>query len=121
MPLEQFAGLRNLKLNDEVRADIDAKVRGAAYRIIRGKTATYYGIGAALARVVEAILNDQRAVLTVCAPAAEAAGVRDVTLSLPRLVGGKGVLAAFPPPLSDEENAGLTASARVIRAALDEL
>jgi L-lactate dehydrogenase len=96
-------------------------VRHAAYTIISGKSATYYGIGSALARLVEVILYDQRAVMTVCLPAKEVAGVADVTLSLPRLVGGTGVLETFPLPLSDKETDQLHESAKVIRRALDEL
>src|SRR5262249_45898143 len=82
-----------------VRKDIDEKVRRAAYTIIAGKGATYYGVGSALARVVEAVIHDQRSILTVCAPAADVAGVKDVTVSLPRLVGGAGVIETFPLPL----------------------
>jgi L-lactate dehydrogenase len=67
------------------------------------------------------ILHDQRAVMTVCMPTAEVAGVTDVTLSLPRLVGGNGVLETFPLPLSDKEGNQLHESAKVIRRALDEL
>jgi L-lactate dehydrogenase len=121
MPLEAFVRLRGLDLSDEVRSDIDRKVRGAAYTIIGGKGATYYGIGSALARIVDVILHDQRAILTVCAPAPEVAGVRDVTVALPRLLGGSGVLETFPLPLTEEESARLRDSARVIRKALDEL
>ena len=55
------------------------------------------------------------------APSEDVLGVRDVTVSRPRLVDGQGVLETFPLPLSDTESAGLRASAGVIRAALDEL
>jgi L-lactate dehydrogenase len=121
MPLEAFARLRGIDLSDAVRKDIDSKVRGAAYTIIGGKGATYYGIGSALARIVDAILHDLRSVLTVGAPTADVVGVRDVTVALPRLVGGQGVLETFPLPLSDQESASLHKSAAVIRKALDEL
>jgi L-lactate dehydrogenase len=83
--------------------------------------ATYYGIGSALSRIVDVILHDQRAVMTVGAPSGEVAGIRNVTLSLPRLVGGQGVLETFPLPLSQNETVQLCDSARVIRQALDEL
>jgi L-lactate dehydrogenase len=123
MPLEGFARLRGIDVSDapRLRQDIEQKVKGAAYTIIRGKGATYYGIASALAHTLDVVLHDQRAVLTVCTPAAEVAGVRDVTVSLPRLVGGQGVLATFPLPLDPEETARLGASARLIRQALDEL
>jgi L-lactate dehydrogenase len=121
MPLVEFARLRQIDRSDAVRLDIEGKVRGAAYTIITGKGATYYGIGSALARIVNVILHDQRAVMTVGVPAADVVGVRNVTVSLPRLVGGQGVLETFPLPLSEAESAGLRKSAGVIRAALDEL
>jgi L-lactate dehydrogenase len=121
MPLEDFARLRGVDLSESIRQDIDSKVRRAAYTIIGGKNATYYGIGSALARIVDAILHDQRAVMTVGAPTADVVGIRNVTVSLPRLVGGQGVLETFPLPLSKAETSQLRESARVIRQALDEL
>ncbi len=121
MPLDSFARLRGIDLSEPVRMDVDAKVRRAAYTIINGKNATYYGIGSALARIVNVILHDQRAVMTVGSPTADVFGVRNVTVSLPRLIGGQGVLETFPLPLNEFETAGLRASADVIRAALDDL
>lgn len=121
IPLESFARMRRVELTDAIRRNIDEKVRRAAYSIIAGKGATYYGIGCALARIVDAVLHDQRSVLTVCAPASDVVGVKDVTVALPRLVGGAGVLETFPLPLSEAERTQLRASAAVIRQALDEL
>jgi L-lactate dehydrogenase len=121
MPLEGFARMRGVELSEAARRDIDQKVRRAAYAIIAGKGATYYGIGCALARIVDAVLHDQRSVLTVCAPTPDVLGVKDVTVALPRLVGGAGVIETFPLPLSQPEQAQLRASAEVIRGALDEL
>lgn len=121
IPLETFARTRGVDLSEAVRRDIDGKVRRAAYTIIGGKGATYYGIGCALARIVDAVLHDQRSILTVCTPAAEVAGVKDVTVALPRLVGGDGVLQTFELPLSETEQAQLRTSAGVIRRALDDL
>ncbi|HEY1376310.1 MAG TPA: L-lactate dehydrogenase [Gemmataceae bacterium] len=121
MPLAEFVRLRGIDLTEAARRRVDAAVRGAADTIIRGKGATYYGIGSALAGLVATILHDRRSILTVCCPAAEVAGVADVTLSVPRLVGGRGVLETFPLPLDPAEAAALRASAGVVRAALDEL
>jgi L-lactate dehydrogenase len=121
MPLEAFVQLRGVDVGAEVRRDIDAKVRHAAYTIIGGKGATYYGIGSALARILDVVLHDQRAILTVCAPAREVVGVRNVTVALPRLLGGQGVLETFPLPLNENETARLRESAGVVRKALDEL
>jgi len=121
MPLEAFAQLRRVDFSEPVRQEIDRKVRSAAYTIIGGKGATYYGIGSALARITDAVLHDQRSVLTVCAPSTEVQEVRDVTVSLPRLVGGTGVLETFPLPLNELEQAQLRCSAEVVRKCIDEM
>ena len=121
LSLEEFCRIRHLTLAAEERASIDEKVRRAAYHIIQGKGATYYGIGSALARIVDVILHDQRAVLTVCTPMADVAGVKDVTLSLPHIVGGQGNIAALPLNLNDEEQAGLQRSASILREAITSL
>jgi L-lactate dehydrogenase len=121
MPLGAFARLHQSAISDDVRQKIDHKVRRAAYSIIDGKGATYYGIGSALSRIVDVILHDQRSILTVCAPTADVVAVRNVTIALPRLVGGGGVIETFPLPLSEEESRALRTSAEQIRQALDEL
>jgi L-lactate dehydrogenase len=119
--LDDFCRLRGTCLEEESRQEIDEKVRQAAYHIIEGKGATYYGIGAALARIVDALLRDQRAILTVCSPMEEVAGVQNVTVSLPHLVGGQGILATLPLPLNEQESAALNNSARTIRDVIDAL
>lgn len=119
--LDEFCRVRGTTLSAEQRAEIDQRVRRAAYHIIQGKGATYYGIGSALARIVDVVLHDQRAVLTVCSPAAEVAGVQDVTLSLPRIVGGQGLIASMPLTLDAAEQAALQRSAGILREAITSL
>lgn len=121
IPLADMAERHGAPFDDAVRAEIDAGVRRAAYRIISGKGATYYGVGSALARIVDAVLGDRRSVLTVCTPQASVAGVADVTVSLPRVVGGNGVIEALPLALPAEEQQALARSARVVRDAIDGL
>ena len=120
--LDDFAKLRGQSpLSEADRQDIDARVRRAAYHIIAGKGSTYYGIGSAVSRLVDVLLHDQRAVLSICSRHAEVAGVKDVTLSVPHLVGGSGVIETIPVPLTELEQSALTRSARVLRDALDSL
>jgi L-lactate dehydrogenase len=121
IPLNEFVRQTGVKFDDSTRADIDERVRRAAYHIIQGKGATYYGIGSALARIVDVILHDQRAILTVCAPIDEIAGVNDVTVAMPRLVGGRGVLDTYPVPLSEDEEAQMHRSAGIVRGAIESL
>jgi L-lactate dehydrogenase len=121
IPLDRFCKMRGFSLDAEARTKVDEAVRRAAYHIIDGKGATYYGVGSALARIVSNILWDRRAIMTVCTPREEVAGVKDVTLSLPSLVGGAGIGDAFPQPLDAGEEEALHASATTIRQALDDL
>ena len=121
VPLTEFCEQWDICLDEDARQEIDELVRGAAYRIIDGKGSTYYGVGAAIARIVEAILLDQRALLTVCSRLDEAGGEKDVTLSLPHLVGGDGILNTLQMPLTTEEGKALANSANVIKSAIEAL
>jgi len=121
IPLDEFCSARGVTLGPVERASIDDAVRNAAYRIIEGKGATYYGVGSAIARAIDTVLSDRRSLLTVSAPSAEVLGVADVTVSLPRLVGGTGVIATFDPHLNPAEKTELEASAKAVREAIDEL
>jgi L-lactate dehydrogenase len=118
--LGSFAAQVGAAITADVRARIDAGVRRAAYTIIEGKGATWYGIGAGLARIVAAIEADENAVLSVSC-VSDVLGVERVACSLPRVVGRGGVVAELMPELSEAEQAGLRASAEVLKAAVEAL
>ncbi len=119
--LASFAQQIGAPLTQAVRAEIDDNVRNAAYKIIEGKGATYYGIGAGIARIVRAIARDEGAVLTVSLVTAHVAGVDDVALSLPRVIGATGVVVDMVPDLSAEEQAALKRSAELLKGITDAL
>lgn len=115
VPIAAFAAQVGAPITDEARARIDAETRDVAYRIVAGKGATYYGIGAGLARLVQAIGRDEQAVLSVSIVTGEVEGVRDVALSIPRIVGRSGVSGELFPELDPGEHAALGRSARLLR------
>ncbi len=121
LALADFCQKRGIPLDDAIRTQIDNNVRNAAYHIISGKKATYYGIGSALARIVDVILHDQRAILTVCTPMPDIAGVQDVTVALPHLMGGSGIIDTISLALSKYEHEKLHESAALIRKVIDDL
>jgi L-lactate dehydrogenase len=121
IPLAEFCTGREISICEDDYAAIDEQVRRAAYHIIEGKGATYYGIGSAIARITEVILQDERSLLTVCTPVRDVTGVQDVTVSLPNLVGGEGIIQTFFPRLTEEENAALRASAEIVRSVIDKI
>jgi len=119
--LDEFAIQRGLPTDAGVKSRVDDGVRRAAYRIIEGKKATYFGIGAGLARIAQAIRDDERVVLTVSTCVGGLKGFEEVSLSLPRVVGRQGVIATLHPPLSPDEQEALRNSAAVLQQAASEL
>jgi L-lactate dehydrogenase len=119
--LEDFCVARKVKFDAAVKARIDDLVRNAAYRIIDGKGATYYGIGSAIADIVKVVINDRRSILTVTAPVKEIAGIEDVSVALPRLIGGKGIIETFTPPLNRDEAWAVEKSAQAVRKTIEAL
>ncbi len=121
LPLDEFSRVAGTGLTPEEKCQLDGNVRGAAYQIIAGKGATYYGIGSAVARLLDVLLHDQRAILTVSCRIAGVARLEGLTLSLPHLVGGRGAMTAIPLRLDAGEQQALDRSAGVLRAAIQEL
>src|SRR5262245_39831658 len=121
LALDAFAPIHGTPLPADDRQRIDNNVRRAAYHIIAGKGATFYGIGSAVARIVDVLVHDQRAILTICARISGVTDCEGITLALPHLVGGEGVLATIPLALADAERDGLRKSAGILREALASL
>jgi L-lactate dehydrogenase len=119
--IQDYARQMGVDLTREMKLQIDDGVRHAAYRIIEGKGATYYGIGAGIARIVQAIRDDERRVLTVSSLTSGMNEFKGICLSLPRVVGLKGILTALQPDLSDEEHLGLQKSAEILEEAVASL
>jgi L-lactate dehydrogenase len=63
---------------------------------------------------VEAVVRDQKTVLTTSTLLDGAYGLRDVYLSLPTVIGSRGVVQVLTPELSDDELAKLRHSADVL-------
>lgn len=122
--LEVLAEARGIPFDAEVRARMAHETRNAAYAIVEGKGSTYYAIASALVRLVEAILRDERAVLTVSVPAPSDGPTGQggpVWLGLPAVVGGAGIVHPLPMILDDEEQQALRRSADILRQAYDRL
>jgi L-lactate dehydrogenase len=117
MPLRGFC--RELALPYEYEEDalhkIAAETRAAGFEIIAAKGATYFGIGAALARIVSAILRDEHAVLAVSSLVPESMGLGEVTLSLPSIINRDGIARVLSIPLDEVEKQALHRSANIVK------
>ena len=97
-------------------------MRDSAYEIIKRKGATYYGIAMAVARIAECVMKDERAILPVSVVlGGQYDGLRDLALSIPSIVGRRGVEQILEIPLADNEREALHASARQLRDVINEL
>ena len=121
LSLDEFGKIHGKPLSTGDRQQIDENVRRAAYHIIAGKGATYYGIGSAVARIIDVLLHDQRAILTICTRIKGVPDCDGVTLALPHLVGGSGALATIPLRLDSDESVQLCRSAGILREAIESL
>ena len=116
LPLAEFFDLRSVTFDKATKNKIDEQVRNAAYKIIRGKGATYYGIGASAAHIINAITHNQKAILTISTPLKEICGVQNVCLSMPHLIKGTKLVDTLPLHLNEEETNALRVSAQKIKS-----
>jgi len=105
-------------LADSAALDLPAlatTVRTGAYRVIKGKGYTSFGIATAIVRIVEAVIRDEQAVLPVSTLLHGQYGIDDLYLSLPCVIGAGGVERVLEPDLTEAELTALLASAQVLR------
>lgn len=105
----------------EYLAETAREVTQAAYKVIAGKGATNYAIGLSGARIVEALLRDDKAVLPVSTVLDGQHGISGVALSLPSVVGRGGVHTVLEMPMDDGELTALQHSADTLRHTLGTL
>ncbi|MFB7555061.1 lactate/malate family dehydrogenase [Streptomyces brevispora] len=100
---------------EDIRREVERDIRYANITIIEGTGASQYGIGAVSARLVEAVLRDERAVLPVAAYSSR----HKVTLSLSSVLGAGGVQQMHEPAMTPAEHQALAESVKVLRAAAE--
>lgn len=115
--LDDFCKQTKISLPQTTRKTIEHRVKNAAYEIIRGRGATWDGIGAAVADLLYAIVNDEKRILTTSV--VEGVGKNAIAMSMPRVIGNKGVLMNLKTKMNSEEATALRKSARIIRKNFD--
>lgn len=115
--LDDFCKQTKISLPQTTRKTIEHRVRNAAYEIIKGRGATWDGIGGAVADLLHAIINDEKRILTVSI--VDGVGKNSVAMSLPRVVGNKGVILNLRSKMNVDESNGLRQSAKIIRKNFD--
>lgn len=119
--LPDFVGANGQGHDPAALARIFEQTRTAAYEIIQRKKSTYYAIGLGLLTIVEAVLRDQHTVLTVASPLHGEHGVRDMAISLPTIVGRRGIEEVLNLTMDDGEAAAFVRSAQLLKDRLADL
>lgn len=121
VPLGQWSFAGREPLSSDELEQLASDVKNAAYRVIEGKGATNYAIGLSGARIVEAVLRDEKAILPVSSVLEDYKGIGNVALSVPSVVGAGGVERVIDVPMTDVELRKLQASAKALRASIESL
>lgn len=99
----------------EVAEQCYTEAKNAAYRIIHDVGYTCYSIGTVARELVRNIFNDSRKVFPLSVRVSDYYGVSDVALSVPCVLGRKGIEDILVVPLSEEEKLNLRKSADTLK------
>jgi L-lactate dehydrogenase len=105
----------------QVEDELTASTRRRGLSIHDRKWFTSYGVAAAVARIVRAVVRDEKRIFMVSVPAAEEYGIGDVVLSMPCVIGRGGVERQLLLTLSEDEQRLLQRSAAVLESAYRSL
>lgn len=121
MRMPEFYKTQGIPYDPAAMEGIFRQTRDAAYRIIERKGATYYAVAAGLMRITQAILRNQRTVLSVSSLIADYYGLNDVCFSLPTVVDRGGVEQILRLELDATELERLRHSAEVLKKTIKSL
>lgn len=114
LPLDKFGNWNNNLANQ-----IFTRTKGSGAEVISKKGGAGFAVGIAIRDVIESIALDQRLILPVSSVQDGCYGIRDVSLSVPTVVGRTGVLERFELELWPKELQGLRSSAAALRPTQD--
>ena len=107
------------EIDEEAMVNLFFSVRDAAYDIIEKKGATFYGIAVSLARITQAILDNENAVLPLSVYVNGEYGLDDIYIGSPAIINAQGIKQVIEIPLTDGEQDRMTASASQLKEILN--
>ena len=116
LPLEKYPGV-----NSQLIAEVEKKTRGSGAEVIKKKGGAGFAVGVSIADVVHAIALDQRRILPVSSLQTGAYGLRDVAISVPTVIGRKGVLGVVEVDLWPKEKMAMQKSGGVLRETIEKV
>jgi len=120
IPLTRLASYKGAPVSQHIDAEslkkvaADTMVGGATLTGMLG-TSAWYAPGAAVAALVDAILNDQKKLFPCCVYLDGEYGQKDICLGVPVIIGKNGWEKIVDVQLNDEEKAAFAKSADAVR------
>lgn len=95
--------------------EVAKKVHDNAWVTYNGKGCTEYGICSTLARIVKAVIHDEKVILPTSAPLDGEYGIHDIFAGVPAVVGVDGIEKVIELPLNESEQAAFTECCEGVR------
>jgi L-lactate dehydrogenase len=116
LPLDKFPGWQP-RLADE----LFTRTKGSGAEVIKKKGGAGFAVGLAIQEVIEAVALDRRRVLPVSTVQNGCYGIRNVAISVPTVVGRKGMIGTYEVELWPKEVQALKRSAAVLQETQDRV
>lgn len=114
LPLDKYPGF-----HPGLSAELFKKTQGSGAEVIKKKGGAGFAVGIAIQEVIETIALDRRRVLPISSLQNGCYGIRDVSLSVPTVVGRQGVVDHLEFDLWPKEVQGIRKSGQVLRQTID--
>ena len=119
--LDSFCKMKGFYDTETAKDEIADDVKNCAYEIIEKKQATYYGIAMSVKRICECIMKDEKSILPVSSMLHGEYGIEGISLSIPSVIGKRGVERRILISLSDDELEALKKSANLLKSVADSI
>ena len=121
IPVKSFSEQNLITWDIGTENVIAEDVKNCAYEVIKRKGATAFSVAIALTRITEAIIRDEKSILTVSTLLDNYYGVSDAYLSVPTLLGRNGIEKVLNIHLSKVEERKFIASANLMKEYIDRI
>ncbi len=116
LPLDKYPGW-----TPHLAGELFQRTKGSGAEVISKKGGAGFAVGIAIRDVIESIALDRGKILPVSSVQNGCYGIRDVSLSVPTVVGRAGVVARHEIDLWPKEIQGLRKSSSVLRQTLEKV
>ncbi len=108
-----------IKNSDKIKAkqkeEIEKKVRQEAYKIISEKGATFFGIGSAVTKIIENIIEEKKEELMISAPLDGQYGQENISIGVPVILSKKGIEKIIIKKINQKEKSKFNISIKKMK------